>query len=128
MFHTMADLDRKQRSRYHLTLGSLIAALEPMGDAPVTVDTGGGVGGFDSYRGYYADLALEPTDSPTPARTVLENARAANGQTFTGYKGGEFFMGEDTPLWLASYGCCGRAVVGVELRGCQVTLQTKEVD
>lgn len=35
---------------------------------------------------------------------VLERCKLANGEQFYGYKGGEYLMGPDTPLWLAKYG------------------------
>jgi hypothetical protein len=36
---------------------------------------------------------------------------------FTGYKGGDFVMGALTPLWLASYGSCGRKLMAVHAGG-----------
>ena len=62
--------------------------------------------GFDSYRGYYSDLALEYTteNSYMTAGELLKKAEECIGKTFTGYKGGEFEMTEDTTLWIANYG------------------------
>lgn len=36
-----------------------------------------------------------------------------DGQSFTGYKGGEFRMTLDTPIRLGGYGCCGSDIEGV---------------
>ena len=62
--------------------------------------------GFDSYRGYYSDLALE-YDTENKFITVgelLKKAEDCIGKTFTGYKGGEFTMTKDTTLWIGNYG------------------------
>ena len=37
-------------------------------------------------------------------------------------------MGEDTPLWAAPYGSCGRAIVGLKIKGEKIILETKEID
>lgn len=36
-----------------------------------------------------------------------------DGQTFTGYKGGDFLMTLDTPIRLGMYGCCGYDIEGM---------------
>ena len=59
---------------------------------------------------------------------LLETANSALDNTFTGYKGGEFFMGPDTPLWIAPYGSCGPAIVGCEISDGALILRTKEID
>jgi hypothetical protein len=57
-----------------------------------------------SYRGYYSDLAFEGGTSQIEAHELLASCKSAMGKVFTGYKGGDFMMGELTPLWVASYG------------------------
>lgn len=57
----------------------------------------------DSYRGYYQDLAFEPKENARIS-DMLEHARGAVGVTFTGYKGGEYEMNEETECWIAEYG------------------------
>ena len=52
-----------------------------------------------SYRGYYGDLAFEPVLN-AKIGDMLEFAKSAMGKTFTGYKGGEFEMGEFTDCWV----------------------------
>lgn len=59
-----------------------------------------------SYRGYYHELAFEPTDNVTVG-SMLADAESALGKTFQGYKGGEFKMGGDTTVNLAALGCGG---------------------
>jgi hypothetical protein len=72
-------------------------------------------GHVESYRGYYDELAIEPDG--TEQRTVgdlLAELQAAVGCTFMGYKGGEYVMGLDTPLWAAEHGSAFQAcIVGV---------------
>ena len=128
MLAAMSDMARRDRSRYHLTLGDLIAVLkdaEP--SAKVVTSDGKGVGRLYSYRGYYADLALN--DGSATAGELLANCEQALDAEFTGYKGGEFLMGENTPLWFAEYGCCGPAIVSAftNTQG-QVVLNLKDID
>lgn len=96
-----------------LTLGRLIEKLQLLpADTPVA-----GLGELDSYRGYYSDLAFAPTDKLTTAGELLERCRAAMGQVFTGYKGGDFVMGARTPLWVSDYGrSSGLKLMGFEPR------------
>jgi hypothetical protein len=89
-----------------MTLGELIAVLEkadPNKVVPV---------GFDnphSYRGYYEELAFEPAANVRVA-SMLACAREALGRTYQGYKGGDFKMGEYSPVWIANYGECGEGI------------------
>jgi hypothetical protein len=62
-----------------------------------------------SYRGYYTDLAFEPTTNVTVAQ-MLKDARTALGSTYQGYKGGDFTMGEYSDCWLAEYGSEGDGI------------------
>lgn len=87
-------------------LNELIAAL-----AAVPADTKVPLG-FDrphSYRGDYAELAFRPAPNTT-AGAMLAAATSAIGQTFTGYKGGEYKMGTYSTCWFAEYGCCGETL------------------
>jgi hypothetical protein len=65
-----------------------------------------GFGEADSYRGYYEQIAFEPKDSATVGE-MLAHAKAANGKTFSGYKGGKYKMGDETIVNIAEYGHCG---------------------
>lgn len=117
------------RSKYHLTLGGLIRALEAEDQGHfVILDTGGSPGELRSYRGHYEDLAFEPTTQARRVEHVLADALNARGASFEGYKGGRFTMTSLTPLWVARYGSLGRAVVGLELRGGALTLLTRDVE
>lgn len=70
-----------------------------------------GFGSPHSYRGYYFDLAFEPAENVTVA-SMLTHAKSALGATFTGYKGGEYTMGEYTDCYIAGYGESGGDRIG----------------
>lgn len=126
MLNAMTNMAAQTRSQYHLTLGQLITELaQSAPDAEVTFDSGEPVGGCGSYRGYYSDLAFCKGDEPRSVASLLEEARTANGKTFEGYKGGDFTMSDDTPLWFAEYGCLGPAIIGVTHEEGSVILATK---
>ena len=89
----------------------------------------------DSYRGYYDHLALGWSDKHDDegywpkVSTLLERLRAAVGNTYYGYKGGEYRMNEDTPLWVANYSHSGgTGIVGMTIDEYTVVLHTDMVD
>ena len=74
--------------------------------------------GFDSphsYRGYYDELAFEPRENTTVG-AMLACAKQALRETYKGYKGGEYTMGEWTQCHLAPYGNTGEGIGPVLLR------------
>lgn len=130
LFSALSDGMRSARSQYHLTLGGLIKFLEsaPSHALVFLDDTNKSPGRLYSYRGYYEDLAFAEVGSAPTAELLLEICKDALGKTFTGYKGGDFVMTEDTPLWVSEYGAVsGIAIVGVDLNE-GITLHTKAVD
>lgn len=64
-----------------------------------------------SYRGYYEDLAFEPKENVTVAE-MLRCAKSSLGKTFTGWKGGDFEMGEHTSVWISTIGNSGGDKIG----------------
>lgn len=110
---------QQERSGTQLTLGGLIERLEAMPqDAKVI-----GFGEPHSYRGYYCDLAFEKTAEKRTVAEVLYEVRGCMGQKFEGYKGGDFWMTGNTPVWLADYGRCGLKIMAIADDG---TLSTVE--
>lgn len=105
LLNGMSQEGQRKRSQTQMTLGQLITRLENMpADATTTLCN------LHSYRGYYSDLALE--EGPKrEISTLLAECRAAMGQVFEGYKGGDFMMGALTPMWVASYGSTGEKLV-----------------
>ena len=78
---------------------------------------------LDSWRGSYAELALGYADyslnddlswDSVKADKFLKHLKSAVGKTFEGYKGGEFKMNRETPVWVSNYGISGSTgVIGV---------------
>lgn len=112
-----------------ITLGEFIHELEKRPqDQSIVFDFGGLLPKYvDSWRGVYAHLALgwenyyerrkrikdEKTEGPTVGE-VLANLKSAVGQTFQGYKGGEFVMDVRTPVWCDNCGTStSTGIVGV---------------
>lgn len=88
-------------------LKELIAQLEAVDDKTKTVKLG--FSRPHSYRGYYEDLAFAPTEYVT-IQAMLNDAKSALGQTFFGWKGGEFAMSEYSRVWLAERGDTGETL------------------
>ena len=95
-----------------MTLGELIEALKAE-DPELVVPSG--FSGPHSYRGFYHDLAFEPVRGATVG-SMLACAKRALGTTYTGWKGGDFEMGEHTEVWLAEWGDCGETIGPTLLR------------
>jgi hypothetical protein len=125
----------------HLTIGETITALkaaEYNDDADVRFDFGYFVPcKAQSYRGFYDQLALgfsedRRADSGWLLRTpnaVIQELEQAIGQTYEGYKGGDFVMRVDTPLWVANTGeSPGTGVIGIRSLNYTVIIETRYVD
>ncbi len=83
-----------------MTLGELIAYLSALPQDSVFP-----MGLFHphSYRGYYEQLAFEIFPF-SRVSDMLGCAQECIGQSFTGYKGGNYIMGLSTPVWIAPHG------------------------
>jgi hypothetical protein len=115
---------QKERAKDQMTLGEFIALLETLPPEKEVI----GLGELMSYRGYYCDLAFEPDDR-MPVGDLLDMCRGAMGKTFMGYTGGDFMMGESTPLWVAHYGISsGDKLMGLEVKrsGIYPVIQQEE--
>lgn len=89
-------------------LGDLITFLEDNIDCDLHI-------GFTrphSYRGYYDQLAFEPTSGGQSASDALEIVKPCLLQTFQGYKGGDYEMNKHTEVWFAYYGNSGGQLIG----------------
>jgi hypothetical protein len=87
--------------------------------------------GIHSYRGYYEQLALGYTDEGESPKVseLLTLLKDANGKTFTGYKGGEYTMGDDTKMWVANRRQAGgTAIIDAVEHRCYVILTTAKID
>ena len=128
MLNVMSEMAAETRSKYHLTLGQLIKRLEKTPEGkPIFTQAGLGVEGLCSYRGYYSDLALNPASGPEwTAGQLLKACKEVIETELTGYKGGEFLMTKDTPLWLASRGELGPAIMDLTPDGLVITRDPDE--
>ncbi len=110
IFNAIFAATRSERSNYHLTLGELIYELKTISnfDMPVVVESVSGLDLHpteeDSYRGYYHDLAFALGHDLVTVEDLLIRCELALTNTYEGYKGGDYTMDRDTPLWIASYG------------------------
>jgi len=113
-----------------MILGRLIEVLETL---PVDMVLSKGFHRPHSYRGYYNELAFEPAENITIGE-VLASAKNALGNTYTGYKGGEFTMSRHTDVYLAHWGSCGDALseslldAWIEIDNLRSQLAAKEGD
>ena len=48
-----------------------------------------------------------------PASVVLAMCKGAMGEVFQGYKGGDYQMGRNTPVWIANYGDVGKKIMAI---------------
>jgi hypothetical protein len=116
-FDGMSAQWQRERAQSQLTLGDLIKQLSEMPTGS-TVDK---LENPHSYRGYYEDLAFRAGKGTMLASDLLEECRNCMGKIFEGYKGGEYMMGESTPVWVATYGYTGEKLMGVSPEGHLVT-------
>lgn len=100
---------QRERSRTQMTLGQVIKRCQELKPGTCIHK----LGTLDSYRGYYRDLAFDPITRRRPVKDVLKECRDAMGRTFKGYKGGDYMMGEATPVWVASYGIAGERLLAI---------------
>lgn len=112
----LAAEHKKDRAKTQMTLGGLIDRLQEL-DQSMQME---GIYAGHSYRGYYSDLAFERCES-REVGGVLDAIKACMGETFEGYKGGDFDMGRNTPVWIANYGSCGTRIMAVNDDGSIVT-------
>lgn len=94
------DLTRDLHSK-HLTLGEIAQVLAEL---PAGTRTRSSITSPHSFRGFYSDVGLETSSTPSTVGDQLELIRLVTRQTFTGYKGGAFPMSEDTSVWWATQG------------------------
>lgn len=94
----MTETKQDQPRPNHLELGEIVARLRREDPAKRLKL------GFlhpHSYRGYYEQLAFELVRSVTVGE-MLAAAESALGETFQGWKGGDYTMKDWTDTWLVS--------------------------
>jgi hypothetical protein len=79
-----------------------------------------------SYRGYYEQLSVDYREGITLLEPFISDLDLAIGQTYEGYKGGEFTMHRGTPLWVSPYGRAETTVItGIMKHYNTVILKTR---
>jgi len=131
--------DKEFSESLQITIGELINQLKAIelreGDDEqyVIFDFGGYVpDGIDSWRGSYSELAIGHANKPYREYPKLSDfinmLESAIGSTFYGWKGGEFEMNEDTPIWVDNYGeYTETVVVGVIDDGFRIIIETRYI-
>lgn len=109
---------QKERASSQLTVGEAIKVLRSIPNDTAIVP---GISYPHSYRGYYSDLAFEPAGESITAGELLGMFLSVMGKSLVGYKGGNFIMGETTPVWVAHYGACGDRLMAIGEDGSIVT-------
>lgn len=114
-------------------LGDLYSQLAEMpAEAPVAVEYYRDTvwaGELSSYRGYYEDLSFD-LGGRTLVSDVLEQIdNYLGGESYEGYKGGEYYAHDATLVWVSEYGnASGIGVTGAELRDGTVFLATVDTN
>jgi hypothetical protein len=83
-----------------------------------------------SYRGYYSDLAISYKENEeVKVSDLLNKLNSVRNTVQEGYKGGDYIMHDEVPVWVANYGKChGTAVVGVKKADYGVIIETAHID
>ena len=119
LFAAMSAVWREERAQSGLTLGGLIIRLHELPREMRMQE----LSNPHSYRGYYDDLAFEPP-APSKLRRVsdqLADCKEIVGKVFHGYKGGDYTMRYETPVWIANYGCLGERLMAIADDGSLIT-------
>ncbi len=133
LVNTVNKITKDIRCGYHVTLGTLVEVLERVQKFTpsrlVELDAGPSPFGPHSYRGHYSDLALDSQNKPITVSELLKLLKPLVGKKLVGYKGGEYLMTNDTPLWVAEYGELSNvAIVDIQFESKNVILVTKTID
>jgi hypothetical protein len=96
----------------NMTLGNLIDWLEKQDQELIVRD---GFGSPHSDRGSYDELAFTP-ETEAKISDMLAHARAADGETFTGYKGGNYKMNRSTSVYIGHFGECGEEITHIHFK------------
>jgi len=102
-------------------LKDLIEWLEQQDQNAEVID---GFGLPHSDRGDYEIVAFKPVPITTFGQ-MLTHAKSALGETFSGYKGGEYVMDEFSECRIGEYGVPGEDITSIHLKYWLLTSQRK---
>lgn len=121
MLHQSVDnqVDNMCNENNMLSLGILLEKIKQCdSDKPVKFKgyrDGSFPNEYDSYRGYYRLIAIEPGKELVKVSEFVEMTKDSIGNTYTGYKGGEYTMNQNTPVWVSDWGTAsGMGITGVD--------------
>jgi hypothetical protein len=110
--NALKKFDDQRKASSQFNLGNLMNRLRGLPqDMPILL------GRANSYRGYYCDLAFEPLVQPCTVKEARQEVEQANGTTFEGWKGGDYTMARDTPVWYSHRGDVGLKIMGITDKG-----------
>jgi hypothetical protein len=128
-----------------LTLGEIIKKLESIEfvygdenkDKSVDFDFASAIPTtLDSWRGSYNELALgfklsgydndEEHFAEKKAKDLLIELKGAINKSYHGWKGGNYTMNEDTPVWVSNPGNCGNTgIIDIVDDGYRIVIMTQ---
>ena len=106
MFVTLNDVKYDKDCRVvPMNLGDFVDYLSGLSpDLYIIFDDGRNPGKFNSYRGYYDNLALDCRKTRCKVSSILKKASGCINRALEGYKGGKYIMTKNTHLWYSEYG------------------------
>jgi hypothetical protein len=96
----------------NMTLGELIQWLKQQDLDLIVRD---GFGSPHSDRGSYEELAFSPM-AEARLGDMLRSAESAVGQTFYGWKGGDYIMDTHTSVYIGEWGSCGEEITKIHFK------------
>ncbi len=135
----VARRSEEMKTSTKLTLGEIIIKMETIKnkELPVVFDVKKYFPvSIDSWRGSYCELAFnyEHEGKKLSVKEWLKELNNTIGKTLTGYKGGDYLMGNTTPVWVANYGTSSgfkedsTAVIDILEKKNKVVIKTKDMD
>jgi hypothetical protein len=124
--------DIRKQSAGNLTIGKILDKINGFDGKETFALTNNKylTGEFDSYRGYYEDLALEYHEEDTGFNTIEQLKRLLNNalqaKKMYGYKGGGFSITKDTLVWVANYSHLGEMIIDIQKINDSIIVITKE--
>ena len=78
---------------------------------------------LNSYRGYYYHLAIGyAQDHEINVAQFLNRLLDIRNRTLTGYKGGEWLMCDETPVWVSPYGVGHNTIISGVTEYCDAVI------
>lgn len=105
----------------NMNLETLIGWLKKQDSGLLVKD---GFGSPHSDRGSYEELAFSP-EPRARLGDMLDYAESALGQSFYGWKGGDYLMENHTSVYIGNYGECGEEITTTHFKYWLLTGETK---